>query len=159
MSGFRVKPQIGHLDRVKRMYGYLSKFRHYKIRFCTKEIDYSMIPHQEYDWNNTPYGDEKESLPTDALPPLGKRIVLTHYFDANLIHDVLSGKAVTRYFHLVNKTHNMWYSKKQAMSETTTYGSEFIACRTCCEQIIDLCNSFRYLGVPVYHKIILLMTT
>ena len=46
----------------------------------------------------------------------------------------------------------MWYSKKQATSETATYGSEFIACRTCCEQIIDLHNSFRYLGVPVYHK-------
>ena len=86
------------------MYGYLCKFRHYKIRFCTDEIDYSMIPHQEYDWDNTPYRDEKESMPTDAPPPLGKRVVLTHYFDANLMQDVLSGKAVTGCFHLVNKT-------------------------------------------------------
>ena len=31
----------------------------------------------------------------DALEPLGKRIVLTHYLDASLMHDILSGKTVT----------------------------------------------------------------
>ena len=43
----------------------------------------------------------------------------------------------------------MWYSKKQATSETATYGAEFLAVRTCMEQIIDLRNLFRYLGVPI----------
>ena len=28
MSGFRVQPQIGHLDQVKRMYGYLCNIKH-----------------------------------------------------------------------------------------------------------------------------------
>ena len=98
MSGFRVQPRTGHLDQVKRMYGYLCKFKHYKIRFRTEEIDYSMVPHQEYDWDNTPYGNEKELLPTDAPPPLGMRVVLTHYFNTNLMHDVLLGKAVTGCF-------------------------------------------------------------
>ena len=41
------------------------------------------------------------------------------------------------------------YSKKQATSETATYGSEFGSGRTCVEQVVDLRNSFRYLGVPV----------
>ena len=40
-------------------------------------------------------------------------------------------------------------SKKQATSETTTYGSEFLASQTCIEQIIDLQNSFCYLCVPI----------
>ena len=31
MLGFRVQPRKGHLDRVKRMYRYLCKFKHYKI--------------------------------------------------------------------------------------------------------------------------------
>ena len=119
MSGFRVQPRKGHLDREKRMYGYLFKFKHFKIQFLTVEIDYFMIPHQEYDWDNTPYGNNKEALPTDAPPPLGKRILLTHYFDANLMHDVLSGKAVTGCFHLVNKTPIMRYSKKQATSKNS----------------------------------------
>ena len=120
-----------------------------------------MITHQKYNWDNTPYGDEKESLPTDAPTPLGKRVVLTHYFDANLMHDVLSGKAVTGCFHLVNKTPIMWYSKKQATSETTTYGSEFIACRPCCP-VNKLSIYATHFVTSVYRsitKVILLVTT
>ena len=51
---------------------------------------------------------------------------------------------------MANLTPMMWYSKKQATSETATYGAEFLAARTCMEQIVDLRNLFRYLGVPVY---------
>ena len=34
--------------------------------------------------------------------------------------------------------------------ETATYRSEFVATRICVEQIIDLCNTLRYLGVSIY---------
>ena len=34
--------------------------------------------------------------------------------------------------------------------ETATYGSEFVAARTCVEQVIDLRNMLHYLGIPVY---------
>jgi hypothetical protein len=50
------------------------------------------------------YRSPKENIPLDAPPPLGKQIVLTHYFDANLMHDVLSGKAVTGILYFYNKT-------------------------------------------------------
>jgi hypothetical protein len=33
--------------------------------------------------------------------------------------------------------------------ETAIFGLEYIAARTCTEQIIDLCQSLRYLGVPI----------
>jgi len=131
------------------MYGYLIKFRNYKIRFRTEEPNYDGVNLEKHDWSNTPYGNEKEEIPIDAPEPKGKRVVLSHYYDANLMHDVLSGRSVTGCFHLANLTPMMWFSKKQATSETATYGSEFLAARTCVEQIIDLRNSFRYLGVPV----------
>ena len=50
---------------------------------------------------------------------------------------------------MLNSTPIDWFSKKQATVETATYGSEFVAARTCVEQIIDLCNTLRYLGVPI----------
>jgi hypothetical protein len=34
--------------------------------------------------------------------------------------------------------------------ETATYGSEFVACRTCVEQILDLRLTLCYLGVPIH---------
>jgi len=44
------------------------------------------------------------------------------------------------------------YSKKQANVETVTYGSRFVAARTCLEQVIDLHLTLHYLGVPIQAK-------
>jgi hypothetical protein len=65
------------------------------------------------------------------------------------MHDLTTGRSVTGILHLVNQAPIDWYSKKQATVETATYGSEFVAARTCVEQIIDLRNTLRYLGVPI----------
>ena len=45
-----------------------------------------------------------------------------------------------------------WFSKRQATVETTTYGSEFVAEKAATEQIMDLRNTLRYLGVPIMTK-------
>ena len=84
--------------------------------------------------------------------PLGKAVQLIHYVDANLLHDTVTGRSVTGCLHLVNGTPIDWFSKKQATVETATYSSEFVAARTCIEQIIDLHTTFRYLGVEVREK-------
>ena len=68
------------------------------------------------------------------------------------MHDIVTGRSVTGILHFANKTPIDWYSKKQATVETATYGSEFVAGRICVEQIIELRNSLRYLGVPIREK-------
>ena len=151
MASFRAQPRTGHLDRLKRMYGYVYKTRQYTLKYRTGVPDITEFDSRiEMDWTKSIYGKCNEEIPDDAPKPLGKQVVLAHYFDANLMHDVLTGKAVTGCVHFANKTPIMWYSKKQATVETATYGAEFIAGRTCIEQIIDLRNTFRYLGVPIH---------
>jgi hypothetical protein len=152
LSGFRAAPRIGHLDRAKRVYGYLAQFKHATIRFRTHEPDYSSIPEQDYDWMFSVYGDVEEQIPHDAPIPLGKKVRITHYVDANLFHDMITGRAVTGILDFVNATPLDWYCKKQATVETATYGSEFVASRTCVERDIDLRTLLRYLGVPIYTK-------
>jgi hypothetical protein len=61
-----------------------------------------------------------------------------HYTDANLQHDLLTGRAVTGIVHLLNQTPGDWYSKRQATVETATFGSEFTAARIAVDQILDL---------------------
>ena len=116
LSSFRAQPRQGHLDRAKRVYCYLKNLKHFKIRFRTDEPDYSNILDipDYHDWRDIAYGKHEEPLSTNAPPPLGKRVILTHYYDALLIHDVLSGKAVTGVLHFYNKTPVDSYSKKQA---------------------------------------------
>ena len=98
---------------------------------------------------STIYGNVSEDLPDDAPEPLGKFVVTSHYVDANLMHDMISGKSVTGIVDFLNQTPVDWYSKKQATAETATFGSEFIAARTCIERIIELRTYLRYLGVPI----------
>jgi hypothetical protein len=78
------------------------------IHVSTEEPDFSDIPHPEYDWTYTVYGKIKELLPKDAPETLGKYITLSHYGDANLMHNITSGKLVTGILHLVNKTPIDW---------------------------------------------------
>jgi len=56
----------------------------------------------------------EEVLPHDMPTLLGKFVTLTHYVDANLYHDLITGRSVTGILHFANKTPIDWYSKKQA---------------------------------------------
>ena len=66
------------------------------------------------------YGAISEMLPDDAPEPLGKRVTLSHFVDANLMHDLITGRSLTGILHLMNKTPIEWYSKKQATVEVAT---------------------------------------
>ncbi|MEM6745039.1 MAG: Ty1/Copia family ribonuclease HI, partial [Pseudomonadota bacterium] len=95
------------------------------------------------------YGNPREAIPPDAPKPLGLAVILTHFVDANLYHCMLTGRSVTGIIHMINGTPIDFFSKKQSTVETATYGSEFVAARTCVEQIMDLRYTLRYLGVPI----------
>ena len=152
LSSFRASPRKGHMERVKRIYGYLSKMRHATIRIRTGDPDFSDIKEHDYDWEYSVYGNVKEVIPDDIPTPLGKQVTLVTYVDANLYHDLITGRSVTGILHLVNGTPFDWYSKKQNTVETATYGSEFVAARIAVDQIIDHRMTLRYLGVPINQK-------
>jgi hypothetical protein len=124
--------------------------RHAVLRICTEEPDYLDLPDLENDWSRSIYGEITELIPQDAPEPLGGNVTSTHYVGVNLMHALVTGRSVTVTFNLVNKTPSDWYSKKQATVET--YGSEFVAARTCVDQIIDLHNTLQYLGIPMHSK-------
>jgi hypothetical protein len=152
LSSFRAMPRRGHLKRAKRIYGYLRKMKEARIRVLTNEPDYSDYQDPEYDWSSSVYRNVKEIIPTDIPEPQGKYVTLSHYFDANLYHDMVTGRSVTAILHFLNQTLMDWYSKKQATVETATFGSEFIAARTTINQIVDLRTTLFYLGIPIQEK-------
>jgi Reverse transcriptase (RNA-dependent DNA polymerase) len=153
MGSFRIAPRIGHLTRVKRIYGYLRKFNHGAIRIRTgipSQLD--NIAETTYDWMYSVYGNVCEPIPHDMPKSLGNKVVTITYVDANLYHCMITGRSVTGILHMINGTPIEWFSKKQDTVETATYGSEFVAARIATEQIIDLRTTLRYLGVPVHGK-------
>ena len=69
--------------------------------------------------------------------------------DANLYHDLVTGRAATGILHMVNGTPVEWFSKRQSTVETAKYGSEFVAGRIASEQVYDLRTTLRYMGIPI----------
>ena len=150
LSSFRAMPRVGHLDRAKRIFGYLRKYNDASIKFRTVIPDHS---DREFlgdvdGWRHI-YGELEEELPYDMPTPLGKAVRTSTYVDANLMHCHVTGRACTGYLTFLNSCPIDWYSKKQSTVETATYGSEFVAARVASEHIIDLRYTLRMLGVPL----------
>jgi hypothetical protein len=94
----------GHLEQAKQICSYLYWMRHATIRFCTHEPDYSDLPNVEHKWDASVYGNVEEELQYKALPPPEKQVILTNYVDANLYHNVLTGRSVMGVLYFINGT-------------------------------------------------------
>ena len=111
LSMSRAQPRKGHLERTKRIVGYLLFLPDGAIRFRSGEPDFSSLRDQEYDWTRTVYSGACEQFSHDIPKPLGKHVQTTHYEDANLRHDLATGKAVTAALHFRNQTPIDAYTK------------------------------------------------
>jgi len=82
----------------------------------------SLAPLKEttLDWFCTCYARAREGIPEDFPTPHGNLVVTTTYVDANLFHDMISGRSDTGILHLLNMTPVDWYSKLQTTVETAT---------------------------------------
>ena len=154
MSSFQAMPKEGHLDHVKQLIGYVSKMRDAAICYRTECPDLSDLPEELYSWDNSVYGNVSEEIPKDVPVPLGNVVDTITFVDANLLHDLLSRKAVMGALHMLNKMPINAFSRKQSTVETSTFGSEFVAVRTATDQIIDLCLTLRYMGVLIGRSVL-----
>ena len=74
------------------------------IRFRTDPPDVTAFDNSKnHSWAMTAHGEKPEEIPSDAPEQLGKESVLTHCFDANLMHNVVDRKAVTGCLHLLKQ--------------------------------------------------------
>jgi hypothetical protein len=152
LSRFRVAPRQGHLERLKRLVGYLRKRPHGAIRFRTNIPNHEAVFGQEaarYDWMESIYGCPHEDVDPLAPTPKGKIVQTTSFADANLMHDVVTGRSASGVLELLNQTPIDWKSSRQPQVETATYGSEFMVARQAVERIQDLRYTLRSFGVPL----------
>ena len=152
LSRFSAAPRKGHLERLKRVIGYIRKRPGAAIRFRTgipmHEEIYGYDP-VRYDWMETVYGEGKESVDPRAPPPKGKTVRTTTFVDANLMHDTVTGRSASGIIEFLNQTPIDCFSKRQNQVETATYGSEFMVARQGVERDEDLRYTLRSFGVPL----------
>ncbi len=103
LSGLRVIACQGHLKSAKQMVGHWAKMQSAKIWFCVAEPDYSNLPIPNYNWAHLVYVYVIKVFPADTPKPLGKPVISTSYVDANLYHNMSTGRCVTGILHLLNQ--------------------------------------------------------
>ena len=101
-------------------------------------------------WQDTIYSPISEELPMNAPPPHGKPVHHTCFFDANLMHDLITGHSATSLLHMLNQTQGAWTSTRQHQVKTATYGSEFMATHQAVEQVINICYTLHMFGGPAW---------
>ena len=142
MSRFRAEPRKGHLQAVCQIFGYLNNYKTASIKFRTEIPDYSKFIQEQqtdFDWSYI-YGKVKEMVPENLPTAKGKSVRTTHFIDANLGHDKVTGRSCSGILTMFNLTPTDWYCRLQSTTETASYGSEITVAR----QGIDKILSERY---------------
>ena len=150
MSWYWDMAREDHLEKVKRMFEYLQNFSDTSIVFDVDKFNHSRYDHMkiQHEWKYI-YGDVKEEIPKDRPDPREKSAQTTSFCNANLVHDLVTGRLVSGILHFVNKTPIESFSEQQNQVETAVYGSEFMAGRIAVEQIMELRHTLMMLGIPI----------
>ena len=141
-------PREGHMKAMWRIFGFLQGYTKLAITYDTRMPDFSPYNISKYDWFRA-YPGVTEEMPPDMPVPRGNKARVSGFFDASHASCLVTRRSVTGVLIFINQTPILWYSKRQATVETSTYGSELVAGRIACEMAIDIRYRLRMLGIPV----------
>ena len=91
---------------MRRVFGYLKKWSKGAITIDPKHPDHAQFNVEEYDQWKEFYPDAEEDIPHKSLlpKPLGSKIRITVYKDADHAHDVVTRRSVTGVLLFLNNT-------------------------------------------------------
>ncbi len=126
LSSHLVYPREGHLDAALYVMGYLRLKYNSRLIFdpTYPYIDESTFQH--YNWEEF-YRDVQETIPTNALPPLGKEVDLCMMVDSNHAGDKSTRRSQIGFLIFLNMLLIDWLSQKQPTIESSVFGAEFVA--------------------------------
>jgi hypothetical protein len=148
LSSFLMAPCEGHLETVFSIFAYLRKHKDQIMIFNPARMKVQEADFKRTQWNDI-YGDIKEEVPLDFAIPLGRRVRIKAYVDADHAGNVISRRSQTGFIIFINSAPTIWYSKKQNTIESSTFGAEFVALHVCAESLIALRYKLRSFGIAI----------
>ena len=102
------------------------------------------------DWTSSEFGhvDGVEERPANAPEPRGLGFTMRSKVDADHAANTTTRRSRTGFLVYLNCSLVYWFSKKQASVESSSFGSEFVAMKQCCEYIRGLRYKLRMMGIP-----------
>jgi hypothetical protein len=91
----------------------------------------------------------QEAIPENAPEPYGRWFVIRAKVDADHASDTASRRSRPGMLVWLNGALVQWWSKKQNSLESSSFGSDFIAMKQCCQYLRGLRYKLRMIGSPV----------
>jgi hypothetical protein len=151
LSSHLALPREGHLYQLFQVFAYLKKYHNTEMVYdpsdpCINESEFELK-----DWTSSEFGhiEGKEELPPNMPTPRGRGFVINAKVDADHASDTVTRRSRTGFFVYLNCAPVYWLSKKQTSCESSSFGSEFVAMKQCCEYLRGLRYKLRMMGIPV----------
>ena len=118
------------------------------MMFDPNDTDVGDYQFSKEEWNDTVYGECHEYLPPDALQCRGPRFNMRVLVDADHARDSVTRRSRTGFIIYLNSAPIYWTSNKHDRFETSSFASEFIAMKNCCEYTRGLLYKLRMMVIP-----------
>ncbi len=153
LSSHLAMPREGHLYQLFQVFAYLKKYHNTEMVYdpsdpCINESEFELR-----DWTSSEFGhiEGKEELPPNMPTPRGRGFVINAKVDADHASDTVTRRSRTGFFVYLNCAPVYWLSKKQTSCESSSFGSEFVAMKQCCEYLRGLRYKLRMMGTFMYY--------
>ena len=151
MSSHLALPREGHLEQVLHIFAHLKKYHNAELVYDPSDPEIDESKFEAKDWASSEFGhlEGKEETPPKQPEPRGLGFIVSAKVDADLAGDTVTRRSRTGFLVWVNSSLVYFWSKKQTAVETSSFGSEFIAMKQCCEYLRGLRYKLRMMGIPV----------
>eukprot|EP00957_Ditylum_brightwellii_P073477 5583540-Ditylum_brightwellii.AAC.1 len=150
-----------HIDQVLCIFEYLKKYKNCKVIVNSRDLILEggkdalkkalTIAFQEF------YSDAAKEIDCKVPIPLIDEIKITAFVDSDYMHDKVMHRLITGLLVLLGHTPIFCMSKRQGVTETSTYSAEFCAMRTSVKKVpvistvLDSLLKKKHMAI-VYHK-------
>ena len=150
LSSHLALPREGHLYQLFQVFAYLKKYHNAEMVYDPSDPCIVESAFELKDWTSSEFGhlQGKEELPPNMPEPRGQGFVISAKVDADHASDTVTRRSRTGFFVYLNCAPVYWLSKKQTSCESSSFGSEFVAMKQCCEYLRGLRYKLRMMGIP-----------
>ena len=150
MSSHLALPRKGHMEQVMQIFGYLKKYHNAELVFDPSDPTINEQDFEKRDWTSSEFGhvEDKEELPPNMPEPRGMGFTIVAKVDADHASDTVTRRSRTGILVYLNCSLVHWWSKKQTSIESSSFGTEFIAMKQCCEYLCGLRYKLHMMGIP-----------
>lgn len=149
MASMMASPREGHLQQLYQTFSFLKAKHNGVMVFDSTEPSIDRNLFVKEDWSAAAYGECTEELPSNMPESRGSEMVMRAFVDSDHAGDTATRRSRTGFIIFLNNSPICWFSKRQTSVETSSFGSEFVAMKLCCEYVRGLRYKLRMMGISV----------